>query len=123
MSGERQTIFYGYDEETVAEVLDDELKVEWANIDEGYNGDYNPDDSNDVELLRFYVYFNDDGEWEPVENASYCTNMPLHTPQEILEASLEAIFSRYKDEMGGDPYAPVKNLGEELSWISPDSFR
>ena len=122
MSQPKEFMFYGYDGETVAECCDDEVKVEWAYIGEGYNGDYNPADPSDVELLRFYVYHIDDGEWVDVEDASYCTNMPLRTDQSTIEASLLALFDRFSDALGEWPYCSVKKLGEELSWISPAEF-
>ena len=121
MSGQRQTVFYGYDEETVCEAFDDDLKAEWAYIGEGYNGDYNPSDPDDEELLRFYMYQWDDDRWEEVEDSSCCTTIPLMADQAIIEHSLEAIFDRFADALD-DPYASVKRLAEELSWISPDEF-
>ena len=114
MSQPKEFMFYGYDGETVAECCDDEVKVEWAYIGEGYNGDYDPSDPDDVELLRFYVYHIDDGEWVEVEDASYCTNMPLRADQSIIEASLLALFDRFSDALGDWPYCSVKKLGEEV---------
>lgn len=114
--------YYGTDDETVAEIKDGNIKVEWAWIGEGYNGDYNPNDRGDVELLRFYVYMWDGEDWEEVENASYCTSIPLHTDPNIIEDSIRLLYNRFSDALS-DRYASVKRLGEELSWISLDDFR
>ena len=114
--------FFGYDQETIAAIDDGDIKVEWAYIGEGHNWEYDPDDPEDEELLRFYVSrYDEEYGWEPVEDASYCTNMPLNTDQRIIEDSLRALYDRFRDAMD-DPYASVKKLGEELSWISPDEF-
>ena len=106
--------------ETLMAIRDEKLKVEWNNIGEGYNGDYNPLDPEDENLLRFDVYCKrtPDSEWEEVEDASYCTNVPAKTPEDELERLLRILFDRYSDVI--DDYldgTSVKKLGEELSWI------
>lgn len=111
--------FYGNDGETIMEVSDDLLKAEWENIGEGWSGDYDPDDPDDVNLLRFTIYIkNDDGEWEQVDDASYCTSVPCDTPEEELKSKLETIFKEYRDVINEyPPDISVKKLGETLSWI------
>ena len=103
------------------------LRVDWINIGEGICGDFNPEDPEDVNLLRFDVYWapnKDDNpdepiEWEEVEDASYCTQVPADTPKDELVRLLYIIFKRYAAVIGDYPYASVKRLGEELSWIEP----
>jgi hypothetical protein len=87
-------------------------------------GDYNPDDPDDVNLLRFDVYVKlENGEWEPIDDASYCTNMPADAPKEVLERALRCIFNRYRDVIDGpEIYTSVKKLGEELSYIGESNF-
>lgn len=102
---------------------DDCIKVSLVNLDEGINGDYDPDDPEDVNLLRFDVYYRNPEEglddWEPVDDASYCTNVEANSTKEHLEKVVRTLFKRYRDEYrniatGGS----VKKMGEELSHIS-----
>lgn len=108
------------DHETPMSIEDDILRVDWYDCYEGLCGDYNPEDPNDVHLLRFDVYQKYDDEWMPVEDASYCTQMPYETEPDILERALKSIFKEYK--AGIIAGVSVKKLGEHLSWISPDDF-
>ena len=108
--------FYGHDGESIADMHDDKIKVEWSYIGEGLCGDFDPNDPDDVELLRFDVYRFVDGDWEYVEDSSYCTQVPLCSSREKIEATLRVLFERFSDALQ-DPYASVKKLGEELSWI------
>jgi len=106
--------------ETVAMLTRGRMRVEFANIGEGWSGDYNPDDPEDDNLLRFYVQFQTNGEWEDVEAASYCTQTPVATPEPVLHLLLTLIMDRvYREsaEVRGD--LNLKRIGEELSWIEP----
>jgi len=69
------------------------IKVEWVDLGEGWSGDYNPDDPEDESLLRFDVseWDNELG-WIEISDASYCTQMPVDTPKEILQRALELIM-------------------------------
>lgn len=110
---------------TPLSIYDDVLRVDWYDADEGLCGDYNPEDPNDVHLLRFDVYYRE-GEyedWVEVEDASYCTQMPIDTNHEILERALNVIFKEYRNVISDYPYTSVKKLGESLSWISPNDFK
>ena len=114
------------DEETPVSISDDTLMVEWVNIGEGICGDYNPDDPEDINLLRFDVSYEDKSRstavetvWEEVENASYCTNTPADTPVEDLLRLLYAVFKEYRSRIDDYPEVSLKKLGEGLSHISP----
>lgn len=99
------------------------VKVEWYNADEGWSGDYDPDDPNDENLLRFDVYRRGpDGEWEEVEDASYCTQMPASTCKEVLQRALRMLLKEYTNALSSNPNCSVKKLGESLSWICPGMF-
>lgn len=125
------TTAWNPDIDTPLSIWDDILRVDWYNAGEGICGDYNPDDPQDVNLLRFDVYImektkagNDsDKDWIAVEDASYCTNMPANASNEILEKSLKYIFSEYRDVIDQYPYSSLKKLGERLSWISDLDFK
>jgi len=104
------------------EYEEDGVRVSWDDIGEGICGDYDPDNPDDIPLLRFYVDIFQDGQWEEVEDASYCTQMPVATPVPILERALRYLHAEYKDALSGYPYSSVKRLGERLSWINPEQF-
>lgn len=110
------------------------LRVDWVNLGEGICGDYNPENPEDVNLLRFDVYWEPDKdtptdemrdlvEWEEVEDSSYCTRVPADTPEDELIRLCYVIFKRYAEVIGDYPYCSVKKLGEELSWIEPRKDR
>jgi hypothetical protein len=88
-------------------------EIEW--IGEGLDGDYNPGDPNDVPLLRFSVYKKINGQWEAMDDASYCTQLPATiTTKKALEAAGQ-ILSLVEDTVlkGGS----IKKICEKLSWI------
>jgi len=78
-------------------------------IGEGWSGDYNPEDLFDQELLRFYVYEDDND----LEDCSYCTQIPADTEKTILLKILSIILNAAMTEENR------KKRMEELSWISP----
>ena len=109
---------YRYFEGNAPEIalVDRKYKVEWVNLGEGKDGDYNHNDPNDVELLRFDIYFNG----ELVPDGSYCTLMPVDTPEPILRKGLERIMDAINDKCENG--ICQKKVFEELSWIEPKWF-
>lgn len=115
------------DEETSMSATDGFLRVDWSNIGEGYCGDFDEDDPEDENLLRFDVYVRtpycgDNAEdwekWETVEDASYCTLMPASASEKTLEKAIRTIFAEYRRAICRYPVSvSVKKLGERLSWI------
>ena len=118
------------DNETLVTADDGLVKVELANIGEGYNGDYDPNDPDDTELVRFYVYVNanygktkKDGspkkpDWEDVEDSSCCTTIPCHSNIETLIHKAITIHKRFRKVIGAYPVeTSTKKLAEELSWV------
>ena len=112
-------IRYSRNDETILTIEEGRLMVAFENLHEGYNGDYNPDDPEDEELVRFSVYANyGDDDWQEVDDASYCTTIPINNPFELLEEKIKVIFKEYKNvESHILDYGSVKKLGEMLSWI------
>ena len=98
-------------------------KVEWIDIGEGWSGDYNPEDPTATPLLRFDVLeltkveglFSDSPEleWEVLDDASYCTQMPADTSEADLRRAAEIIMDATYGKTN------IKKICEELSWISP----
>lgn len=102
------------------ELIRDNVKVEWVELGEGWNGDYDENDPNDVELLRFDVSVLINGEWVEKEDASYCTRFPVSAPDEQKIKGLQLLMNEFHDALSGDVENSVKKLGERLSWIGPD---
>lgn len=104
-------------------LIKDDVKAEWVRLGEGWNGDYDPDDPEDEELLRFDISVLEDGEWVAVDDASYCTMVPATaTDKEKLEL-LKIILNHYYDALHNNHEASVKKLGKWLSWISLDDLK
>lgn len=102
------------------EYIRGDIKIEFEHIGEGWSGDYDPDDPDDVRLLRFTVYKIDFGEWSPIDDASYCTMLPVDTPKKSLHKALKLIMDIiYFDATTGHS---IKKKSEALSWLSPDVF-
>lgn len=102
--------------------------VEWVELGEGLCGEYNENDPDDVELLRFYVqrwYEPGEGNWSSgtvteagfydMDDASYCTNFPVKSTDEERKVGLQVLMSRLFDRASRDE--SVKKICEELSWI------
>jgi hypothetical protein len=107
------------------ELIKDPIRVSWVELGEGLCEDYNPDDPNDVELLRFDIDIkaseaHQDGDWwwEAIDDASYCTQVPVSaTPEErgkLLEIIMDWVY-----EPATQGYS-IKKICERLSWISLD---
>lgn len=99
-------------------LIDGKYKVEWVNLGEGKDGDYDSNDPDDVALLRFDISF--DGEL--MQDGSYCTLLPVDTPENILRKGLERIMDTINEECRGDGSCSRK-VFEELSWIGPRWFQ
>ena len=107
------------DPSTPISLQGEKVRVDWYRAGEGWNGDYNPEDPTDEELLRYDVYYrqNETEEWEAVDDASYCTYNRVDTPIDILKGKLLTLYNEFADVLTSDPNRSVKKLGEALSWI------
>jgi hypothetical protein len=100
------------------ELIRGDVRIEWDAIGEGLIGDYNPDNPNDIELLRFYVQKKENGEWVDIEDGSYCTLFPVSASEEEMKKGLEILMDNFYDAaVAGES---IKKIGERMSWISPD---
>lgn len=115
------------------------VRIEWDALGEGWHGDYNPEDPDDTELLRFTVYRFDGDDvllasatadpdladllaheglgWVEVEDASYCTQVPVDTDPAERQRLLEVLMGEFHDLVSHR--TSVKKLGERLSWVAP----
>ena len=96
-------------------VIRGDRKVEWVDTGEGFFGDYDPSDPDDVALLRFDVLYLDEDScvWEYMDDASYCTQMPADSSEDILRRGAEIIMNATYGK------SSIKKICEELSWIAP----
>jgi len=92
------------------------VKVVLEYIGEGMDGDYTGK-ADDIPLLRFDVCRSVDDEWEDVEDASYCTQIPADTTK---KDQLRLAFLILKDvENEVECGTSIKKRCEALSWIGP----
>lgn len=89
----------------------DHRMVQFSHIGEGLNGDYDPNDPDDIPLLRFDIYELVDGEWQQMDDASYCTGIPVDTPIAEIRGYLTMIMDSTYD------LTNVKREAELLSWL------
>jgi hypothetical protein len=102
-------------EELILEQGDKRVTWEW--IGEGNEGDYNPDDPDDEPLLRFSCSkYTGDGEWEGMEDASYCTALPITTPRRYLAIAASIVLEAI------DTNSSYKRELEHLSWFCLSDF-
>ena len=103
---------------------DERIAVDWEELGEGWCGEYDPEDPEDTELLRFDVMVKEFGEDEfsYLDNGSFCTRFPVNAPEPVKQAGLLLIFQRLEPLVreylvNGD--RRYKREAEELSWIEP----
>lgn len=104
-------------EKASMELISGNIKVEWVDLGEGLCGDYNPDDPEDIPLLRFDISVLRDGEWEIKEDGSHCTQFPATASSAEKATGLAILMNRVRDVLADDIDASIKKLAEELSWI------
>ena len=96
------------------------VEIEW--IGEGLEGDYYDDDPEDIPLLRFSVYRREEGgEWEAVDDSSYCTQLSATVHPDTARRAVEYIMTWVKESLDGDH--SIKKICERLSWIDEDTLR
>jgi len=92
-----------------------DVVIEWVELGEGLSGEYNEDDPDDEELLRFDAYI-DDHEWEDdYPTYSYCTYFPVSATSEQRTKGLEYLMEHLYEFMSKREYC--RNIAERLSWI------
>jgi hypothetical protein len=85
---------------------------------EGWEGNYNPNNPDDDLLFRFDVDRFIDGEWQAVDDASYCTQLTADLPTEMVQKALSYLLNEiYEAASQGNS---IKKTCERLSWIQAD---
>ena len=98
------------------ELQKNNVKVELVHIGDGGGGEYNPDDTEDERLLRFYVTHKVGDTWKDVDGASYCTTLPISLSDLDQEVFLEMLMEQfYLPVIKGER---VKHIGEDMSWVN-----
>lgn len=105
-----------------------DLRMELEHMGEGYNGDYDEDDPDDVPLLRFAFMSRrldaplgeDDGEeWEELELGSYCIEVDAREPWDLRAALALKIFTpiqaHLETELGDELLGDVQGVWAGLS--------
>ena len=102
------------------ELIQDNVRVEWdGSCPEGVRGEYNPDDPEDIHLLRFYIFRKEEDEWVACDDASYCTNFPADATHDQKMTALKIIMNEVYDTVH-EGVSSIKKCCERLSWIGLD---
>lgn len=99
----------------MAELIEGKVKIELECIGEGYDGDYDATNPDDIELMRFTVLFRDGEEWCEVRDASYCTLLPEYISQERQEKALRLLMDEFRSPV--ESGIGVSKLAEKMSWL------
>jgi len=91
-------------------------------IGEGKDGDYHPEDPDDVPYLRFDLYVRESkkGEWDAPEDTSYCTALPAFVSERVGREALARILSETAEPLAAG--LRVKRVCESLSWMDESFF-
>lgn len=101
-------------------IIRNNVRIDWVNLGEGYDGDYDPENPDDVNLLRFDVSINNPKSrtWDEVPDGSYCTQVPAKTDHSTLRRILTSFMNEIYDDVVS--VGKAKRACERLSWTSPD---
>lgn len=105
------------------------IRMELEDIGEGLlSGDYDPDDPDDVPLMRFGFYATNPDETDLVEldNTSFCTDIDARAPWEVKLACACEIFGLVighlslgaEEEVDGSFGRQAGSACEKASWVS-----
>ena len=97
-------------------IIRNNVKIEWVNLGEGLDGDYDPENPNDFNLLRFDVSRHDGNDWTAIEDGSYCTMIQANAPYAVLQENLVHFMDTIYDDVSN--HGKAKRLCEQLSWTS-----
>lgn len=95
------------------------LRISWVELGESlYGEDYDENDPEDVEVLRFDIAARDEeGEWDD-EAASFCTQFPSTASPEERARALSMMMSLLTAQLAAG--SSVRKSGEWLSHVCPE---
>ena len=104
------------------ELVHNDVMIEWTNGGEGIGGEYNENDPNDKNLLRFYVCRlnskgDNENDWEQIDDASHCTQVPANTTNFELYLLLSILMSEIYQKVVD--CKSINELCKRLSLIHP----
>jgi hypothetical protein len=103
----------------MCQLIKNNVRVSWVDLDEGWNGYYDPDDPEDERLLRFDIDKFEDGLWSPVDDSSYCTRVSITTRKSKLYKLLNVIMEEVFDDIQSG--ISIKKKCKRLSWIEEEN--
>lgn len=109
---------FSINEHKLPTIIRGNVRIDWVNLHEGFDGDYDPENPDDVNLLRFDVYRHDGADWVEVEDGSYCTQIPANANHATLRRVLRSFMDYIYDDVVS--VGKAKRKCEQLSWTSLD---
>lgn len=103
-------------EYSLPSIIRENVRIDWVNLNEGYDGDYDPENPEDKNLLRFDVFHHDGKDWYGIEDGSYCTQVHAGATKEKLVEHLKQFMDIVYDDVS--KHGKAKRLCEQLSWTS-----
>lgn len=97
----------------------DGVGVSLSYIGEGFSGDYDPSDPNDLPLLRFTVYRADGDEYTD-DAESYCTSLPATISEDDGNLIVEAIHREVSSHMDD---GMLHRICENLSYLDASDLQ
>lgn len=82
--------------------------LEWVDLGEGFDGDYDPENPDDRPLLRADLY----GDGEALDGGSYCTQAPVTTPDYVLSALAHSLL----ESLPADPADFRRGVMARWTW-------
>lgn len=102
---------------------DNRLMVYLVDIGEGYEGDYDPEDPDDAELLRIDAYpLKEDGTIDDDRTFSVCTSIKKDSTPLIQRKAIHHIYWAIRQFMKDNPGSSLKAVMEDLSYLSDEDF-
>lgn len=109
---------FSINEHKLPTIIRGNVRIDWVNLHEGFDGDYDPENPDDVNLLRFDAYRHDGADWVEVEDGSYCTQIPANTNHVTLRRILRSFMDYIYDDVVS--VGKAKRKCEQLSWTDLD---
>lgn len=100
------------------------FKVSFEYIGEGFDGNFNPEDSEDRPLLRCDLIYNKEPD-ECMHNGSWCTNISTNVKELALNNLMEKMLNEMEclfKKHGKDNLGTISRLMSKYSWCETDEL-